>query len=140
MASNLIDKADLQEPYIVTKDLGIKNITDFNSYYRQMNEDAEYLEKLDTDDNFTKLLEFGNALANEIRLKILHFIHKVGTTCFCELESIFKLKKSTLNYHMKLLLKTGLVHTSKKGKVIVIKLGTQFEQLMPETLKTSFQI
>ncbi len=134
----MINKEDLKEPYIVTKDLEIKNIPDFKTYYKEMNNSAKYLEELTSNIDFIKLLEFANALASDIRLKILHFVYLGKVTCFCELESIFKLKKSTLNYHIKLLNKSGLVQTSKKGKVIVISIGKEFDNLMSEDLKKSF--
>ena len=140
MTSNIIDKEDLQEPYIITKDLKLNNISDFTSYYKKMNDTASYLSNLDTDTEFNRLLEFGNALASDIRLKMLHFVNLVGSTCFCELERIFKIQKSTLNYHIKLLTKIGLLQTYKEGKLIVIKLGGQFETLLPDELKRSFPV
>lgn len=138
MSDNLIEKRDLQESYIVTKDLGIKEISNFDAYCCRMNDDALYIENLDEDENFMKLVELGNALSSDIRIKMLYFIYRVKTTCFYELENIFKLKKSTLNYHVKMLLKSGLVRTSKKGKVVVIELGRDFDQLIPESFKSSF--
>lgn len=103
-----------------------------------MNEDAVYLDNLTTNQSFTTLMDFGNALASELRLKILHFVHRVGKTCFCELESLFKVKKSTLNYHIKLLSTPGLVKTYKNGKIIIIELGPNFDTLIPENLRVSF--
>lgn len=138
MSNNIIDKEDLQEPYIISKDLKLKDISDFTSYYKKMNDAVAYLSDLDNDTDFNRLLEFGNALASDVRLKILYFVNMIGSTCFCELDRIFGIQKSTLNYHIKLLTKIGFLQTSKKGKLIVIKLGSQFDPLLTDELKRSF--
>ena len=138
MQKELISKDDLREPYIITKDLAIKEIKDFKNYHKSMLSYVEQLNILDSDDNFQSLVEFGNAISSDVRLKILYFIYQTKSTCFCELESIFKIKKSTLNYHIKLLTRSDLVKTSKKGKLIVIEIGNSFDELIPEKMKKSF--
>ncbi len=136
---DLISKEDLKEPYIVIKDLQIKDFSDFNNYFKSIVNHTEFLDSLDSNNHFIQLLNFGNAIASEIRLKILHFINLVEVTCFCELESVFKIKLSTLNYHIKLLVRANLVETSKKGKNIIIKLSRDFDSIIPTNLLNSFR-
>ena len=77
---------------------------------------------------FKKLIDFGKAISNDIRLKLLYFIQNVGKTCFCELENIFALKQSTLNYHIGLLKRANLIETYKEGKLIVLQISKEFDK------------
>lgn len=140
MNTDLISKDDLLEPYVILKDLKYKQFENFQSYKKDMKNNIEVLNALDRDLNFNQLLAYSNALANKIRLKILHFLMLVDVTCFCELERVFNLNKSTLNYHIKLLHDSNLIETTKNGKLVTIKRSHDFYDLIPDHLKQSFEI
>ena len=136
--SDLFNKDDFREAYIINKDLKIKELTDFNSYCRDINKHVELINNLENDSDFNQILVFGNAISNEIRLKILRYVASTGATCFCELEALFTIKLSTLNYHVKLLVKAKLLTTSKIGKNIIIKLSDNFHTVFSDELLKLF--
>ncbi len=134
-----ISKESLREAYITTIDLGVREKTEFNHYFKIMNQTLEQINELGRKPDFLRLLEFANALANEIRLKILHYIYKNGKTCFCELENLFGVKKSTLNYHVKMMVRAGLLKSSKSGKLVILELSDDFPTLIPSVFMSSFE-
>ncbi|MBY7141778.1 winged helix-turn-helix transcriptional regulator [Virgibacillus sp. NKC19-3] len=58
-----------------------------------------------------------NALADKIRLKIMHEINKSPdkNLCVCDLEEILGLKQSKLSYHLKKLVNANLLIPEKHG-------------------------
>lgn len=66
-----------------------------------------------------------NALADKIRLKILHSIRQSNTKslCVCDLEELLELKQSKLSYHLKKLSRCKYPHCRKTmAHGIIIKL------------------
>lgn len=136
---SFIEMEVLKEAYLTTLDIGVREDIDFTEYSKSVHNSYEVLDKLGRTKNFLRLLEFGNAIANEIRLKILHYIYENKKTCFCELENLFGIKKSTLNYHVKMLVRATLLKSSKKGKLVILELGDSFSELIPDPLMDSFK-
>jgi ArsR family transcriptional regulator len=54
------------------------------------------------------------ALGDETRLKIVQML-KSGPMCACKLLEKFEITQPTLSYHMKTLVKSGLVFCEKRG-------------------------
>ena len=58
-----------------------------------------------------------SALADKIRLKILHSIRQSDTKslCVCDLEELLELKQSKLSYHLKKLVDANILIAEKYG-------------------------
>lgn len=56
------------------------------------------------------------ALSDPLRLEILRTIQKKDRICVCELVKKFSLQQSKLSYHLKMLLKAGLIDVFPDGK------------------------
>lgn len=54
------------------------------------------------------------ALADETRLSILNMLRD-GELCACNIQDHFEISQPTLSYHMKILIKSGLVTGRKDG-------------------------
>ncbi|MET3110802.1 metalloregulator ArsR/SmtB family transcription factor [Salinicoccus halitifaciens] len=57
------------------------------------------------------------ALADEKRLKILHLLadSPLESQCVCDLTEDMEMAQSKLSYHLKILLRAGLINQTKKG-------------------------
>lgn len=55
------------------------------------------------------------ALGDETRIKIFDML-KGGELCACKILEKFKFSQPTLSYHMKILLRSGLIQCTKQGK------------------------
>ena len=57
------------------------------------------------------------ALADRHRVKILNRLLQAGgeAVCVCDLEDLLPLKQPTVSYHLKQLLKAGIVEREKRG-------------------------
>jgi ArsR family transcriptional regulator, arsenate/arsenite/antimonite-responsive transcriptional repressor len=56
------------------------------------------------------------ALNDETRLQILHFIHKNGEVCVCEIEEAFSMIQSRVSRHLKILKDAGFLRVDRRGK------------------------
>jgi len=54
------------------------------------------------------------ALSDETRLKIIEML-SCGELCACEILEAFSISQSTLSYHMKILVESGLVNAVRDG-------------------------
>ncbi|MGQ4874187.1 MAG: ArsR/SmtB family transcription factor [Promethearchaeia archaeon] len=70
--------------------------------------------RLDEDFEFSKLIDFFQALGNRFRLKLLEAL-KINDYCVCELEAIFGKSQPTISHHLRILKKAGLVRGIKRG-------------------------
>lgn len=77
----------------------------------KVNPDADEEEQL----NFYE--QMFEALADKIRLKILHSIRQSDTKslCVCDLEELLELKQSKLSYHLKKLVDANILIAEKYG-------------------------
>ncbi|HHQ6806601.1 TPA: ArsR/SmtB family transcription factor [Staphylococcus aureus] len=77
----------------------------------KVNPDADEEEQLNF---YEKMFE---ALADKIRLKILHSIRQSDTKslCVCDLEELLELKQSKLSYHLKKLVDANILIAEKYG-------------------------
>jgi ArsR family transcriptional regulator, arsenate/arsenite/antimonite-responsive transcriptional repressor len=64
-------------------------------------------------DTFLKTV---GALNDETRLQILHFIHKNGEVCVCEIEEAFSMIQSRVSRHLKILKDAGFLRVDRRGK------------------------
>ncbi|MBU6948019.1 ArsR/SmtB family transcription factor [Staphylococcus haemolyticus] len=73
-----------------------------------------------------------NALADKIRLKILHSIRQSDTKslCVCDLEELLELKQSKLSYHLKKLVDTNILIAEKHGTWNYYKINEQQIQVV----------
>lgn len=92
--------------------------------------------KNDTNLNLDEKLEFYeqmfDALADKIRLKILHAIRQSNskTLCVCDLEEILGLKQSKLSYHLKKLVEANILISEKYGTWNYYKINEQQIQVV----------
>ncbi len=70
------------------------------------------------DHNAENLAKVFKALSDPVRLRIYHFIasNPGGSVCTCHMPKIFGITQPTLSYHLKRLVKAGLVKRTKRGK------------------------
>lgn len=73
-----------------------------------------------------------NALADKIRLKILHSIGQSDTKslCVCDLEELLNLKQSKLSYHLKKLVDANILIAEKHGTWNYYKINEQQIQVV----------
>lgn len=67
------------------------------------------------DQNNKKYAKIFKALCDEQRLHILDLLRS-GTKCGCEILEKIDIGQSSLSYHMKILVESGLVESVQKGK------------------------
>ncbi|AID42334.1 ArsR/SmtB family transcription factor [Staphylococcus xylosus] len=73
-----------------------------------------------------------NALADKIRLKILHSIRHSDkkSLCVCDLEELLDLKQSKLSYHLKKLVDANILIAEKHGTWNYYKINEQQIQVV----------
>lgn len=73
-----------------------------------------------------------NALADKVRLKILHSIRQNDTKslCVCDLEELLELKQSKLSYHLKKLVDANILIAEKHGTWNYYRINEQQIQLV----------
>ncbi|MEB6037404.1 metalloregulator ArsR/SmtB family transcription factor [Staphylococcus pseudoxylosus] len=73
-----------------------------------------------------------NALADKIRLKILHSIRQSDkkSLCVCDLEELLALKQSKLSYHLKKLVDANILVAEKHGTWNYYKINDQQIQVV----------
>lgn len=71
------------------------------------------------------------ALGDPIRIKIVDTLAK-GSVCACKLLEQFQITQPTLSFHMKILVSSGLVESTKQGRWV-------FYDLKHEALKSIYQ-
>ena len=73
-----------------------------------------------------------NALADKIRLKILHSIRQsdAKSLCVCDLVELLELKQSKLSYHLKKLVDADILIAEKHGTWNYYKINEQQIQLV----------
>ncbi|GAA5504234.1 ArsR/SmtB family transcription factor [Deinococcus antarcticus] len=88
--------------------------------------------------DFNTSAELFKALADPNRLKVLRLLAappanacaSAGSVCACDLEGELGLSQPTVSHHMKLLVRTGLVTATKRGKWTDYTLNPEgFEQV-----------
>ena len=67
------------------------------------------------DSDNKKYAKIFKALCDEQRLHILDLLRS-GTKCGCELLEKVEIGQSSLSYHMKILVESGIVESEQKGK------------------------
>ncbi len=79
------------------------------------------------------------ALSDETRLRIVDML-SCGEMCACDILQSFELSQSTLSYHMRILVETGIVNARKDGLWTRYSINTEtFEEIMtfiPDLYKT----
>jgi ArsR family transcriptional regulator len=55
------------------------------------------------------------ALADEKRLQIMYELCQRGKTCVCDLQDVLGLPQSSLSYHLKILVESGLILRETQG-------------------------
>jgi|GEM_PF-2207617 hypothetical protein len=70
------------------------------------------------DHNAEELAKIFKALSDPVRLRIYHFIaaNPGGSVCTCHMPKVFGITQPTMSYHLKRLVKAGLVKRTKLGK------------------------
>ncbi|WP_249313582.1 ArsR/SmtB family transcription factor [Congzhengia minquanensis] len=88
----------------------------------------DYLSILDFVKNKTdlSLLDFGNALCEESRVKILELLLEREEVTCKDLEKIFSFSGSTAYHHITMLTRIGLVKTRNEGKTILYGLNRKY--------------
>lgn len=88
----------------------------------------EYISVIDLINNKKDLsiLDLGNAICEESRVKILDLLlNREEVTCK-DLEKIFSFSGSTAYHHITMMLKFGLVKTRNEGKTILYSLNRKY--------------
>ena len=70
-----------------------------------------------SDDEAEQLEQVFKALADRHRVKILNRLLSAGgeAICACDFEELLELKQPTVSYHLKQLLKAGIVERERRG-------------------------
>ncbi len=63
-----------------------------------------------------QLITVLKALSDENRIKIFKILKTEGERCACDLLEDLNIVQSTLSHHMKILVESGLVKSTKSGK------------------------
>ncbi|BBL16400.1 MULTISPECIES: ArsR/SmtB family transcription factor [Staphylococcaceae] len=84
------------------------------------------------DQQFDFYEQMFNALADKVRLKILHSIRQSDTKslCVCDLEELLALKQSKLSYHLKKLVDANILIAEKHGTWNYYRINEQQIQLV----------
>lgn len=56
------------------------------------------------------------ALADPVRLRLLHLISAEGEACACDLPAALDRSQSTISHHLKVLVEAGLLDREQRGK------------------------
>lgn len=83
-------------------------------------------------DNFLKTV---GALNDETRLQILHFIHKNGEVCVCEVEEAFSMIQSRVSRHLKILKDAGFLRVDRRGKWAYYAIRSPLDRFRLECLE-----
>ena len=62
-----------------------------------------------------RLVGMANALADPIRLQIVHVLGQRADLCTCEIEGLLGLAQSKVSYHLKVLLDAGIILRERHG-------------------------
>lgn len=89
----------------------------------------EYLSVLDIVKNLKKdvnLLDLGNAICEESRVKILQLLLEREEVTCKDLEKIFSFSGSTAYHHITMMMRIGIVKTRNEGKTILYSLNRKY--------------
>lgn len=75
---------------------------------------------------------FHKALADETRLKIIALL-LVKDVCLCEIVDGLKIPTSTINHHLKILERGGVIEGRREGKFAVYAINQNKSELLPFT-------
>ena len=73
---------------------------------------------------FERRVIIAKALAHNLRLRIIEFLHKRGMTCVCELVEAFGCQQPIMSKHLSILKSAGLVSLRKEGLKVFYSLKT----------------
>lgn len=84
-----------------------------------INEDIvkETLNKLPSEDTFSKLAEFFKILGDTTRTKILFALDQ-NEMCVCDIANVLGMTKSSISHQLSLLRRSGIVKCRKEGKEV----------------------
>jgi len=82
-----------------------------------------------------KLDEFGAALAEESRVKMLDLMLEKGEITCKDLEKIFSFSGSTAYHHLTILLKCGVIKTRNEGKTILFSVNNRCFDVVIDILR-----
>jgi len=76
-----------------------------------------------------ELVDFGQALADETRVRILHLV-KGEALCVCELADILRMPQSSVSSHIQVIKRAGLLASERCEKWIYYRLETRYVRLL----------
>lgn len=80
------------------------------------------------------------ALGDEKRLQIMYELCQRGKTCVCDLQDVLDVPQSSLSYHLKILVETGLILRETQGTWSYYELNAdEINALMSEQLCCIFR-
>ena len=82
----------------------------------------------------SNLYNFGVALCEDSRVKILNFLVERGEVSCKDLEKEFSFSGSTAYHHINIMTKSGLVKTRNEGKTILYSLNKKYVTNLIDTL------
>ncbi len=85
-------------------------------------------------DKFSNDAKVFKALCDVNRLKILELLRE-GEKCACELQENVDIVQSSLSYHMKILVESGIVESTHDGKWIYYKISQDGSDKAVEILR-----
>ena len=82
-----------------------------------------------------KLYDFGSAISEESRVKILEVIFERGEITCKDLERLFSFSGSTAYHHLTIMIKSGVIKSRNQGKTILYSINNKCFDLMIGVLK-----
>lgn len=68
------------------------------------------------DEQVERLVVVLKALADPVRLRLVHILSQAGEACVCDLPAILNRSQPTISHHLKVLVEAGLVVREARGK------------------------
>lgn len=69
-----------------------------------------------TEDEADEIVVMLKALADPVRLRLMHLIARSGEACACDLPAALDRSQPTVSHHLKVLVEAGLLSREKRGK------------------------
>jgi len=76
------------------------------------------------------------ALADPVRLRLVHIIARDGELCACDLPALLDRSQPTISHHLKVLVEAGLLSRDKRGKWAWFQVRHDQMQRLSDSLDT----
>ena len=92
---------------------------------------AGLIRQLPGDDDIEAACIIYRALADPVRIKILHLL-MVQPLCVCVIKAVIKMADSRLSYHLNILKKAGIIEGEQQGYYIIYHIAQEARKFMEQ--------